>query len=207
MRQLPSKAPHKPNPSDVRDLTKSFGIPAIDLEQLCQEMQKAQTQHEFTRKAFAGWTSIPLRSLHGTTGKSASGAAGPHASTDPNEFADTPIEAKYTRELINKVSEGGGGVLKARIMRLEAGANIGEHRDRFKKVREDDRVLRFHIPLKTNPRVEFIVNDKSHKLSVGRLYLIDVGQPHRVVNRGKDDRIHLVFDVLAAPDICNRLKL
>jgi mannose-6-phosphate isomerase-like protein (cupin superfamily) len=79
-----------------------------------------------------------------------------------------------------------------RLLRLAPGAVIREHRD-------DDLVFaqgeaRLHIPLATNPDVEFYVDDKRVIMEPGECWYLNLSLPHRVQNRGAIDRIHLVID-------------
>jgi hypothetical protein len=57
-------------------------------------------------------------------------------------------------------------------------------------------ITRIHVPLVTNPKAEFIVNDVSHHLKVGSAYKINPEQPHAIRNGGDASRIHLMFDVM-----------
>lgn len=57
-------------------------------------------------------------------------------------------------------------------------------------------VTRVHVPLVTNPKAEFIVNDTSYHLKVGKAYKINPEEPHAIRNGGNASRIHLMFDVI-----------
>lgn len=208
MRRLRTEKRKKPSntpaPSDLYDVTTAFlGDKGIDQQRLIEAYHEAERQHEFTKKAFGGWSSLPLRSLGGMTGKEASSAAGKHASSDANLFEDTVVMPDYIRELIDEIGQG-AGVLKVRLMRLEANRTIGEHKDAFSPGPE---VARLHIPVITNPEVEFQVNRKPYRMHVGRLYCIDVSKLHAVFNKGTEDRIHLVFDLCINADIRKKLKI
>ena len=173
----------------------------IDVDRLRGEMIAAEQAHQYTSKAFKGWDSIPLRSAGGVTGITASGASGVNASSDPATFEDTDVmqHCPYIKELVDEIAGVGGGVLKVRLLRLEAGRSIGQHIDHFTG---DNSVIRMHIPIVTDPKVIFQVNMKDYQLLAGQLYAIDVTQLHSVRNKSKKvDRIHLVFDVLTTPRI------
>jgi quercetin dioxygenase-like cupin family protein len=58
----------------------------------------------------------------------------------------------------------------------------------------EDGVIRLHIPVTTNPEVEFYLNDERIEMKTGELWYLDFSQKHRVENRGTADRIHLVVD-------------
>lgn len=207
MRRLATHKPGNPtvNPpkaTDLYDITDQFLSKPMDVERLVAALKEAEHQHEFTKKAFGGWGSIPLRSLHGMTGREASGASGEHASSNAQLFQDTVVMPDYIKELIDEIA-GDAGVLKVRLMRLEKNRTIGEHKDRFNP---GPPVARMHIPIVTNPQVEFQVNRQSYHLQAGHLYCIDVSQTHAVFNKGDADRIHLVFDVCITPTVSKKLK-
>jgi hypothetical protein len=83
--------------------------------------------------------------------------------------------------------------LKAvRLLRLRAGSTILEHRD--SDLRFEDGEIRIHVPVQTNPDVEFVVAGRRLILEEGDAWYIDFSLPHRVHNRGTTDRIHLVID-------------
>lgn len=79
-----------------------------------------------------------------------------------------------------------------RLMRLCTGAEIAEHRDHG--VGYDSNAVRLHIPIITNPQVEFIVAGSKVTMRPGEMWYINADLPHAVANRGDTDRIHLVID-------------
>lgn len=81
----------------------------------------------------------------------------------------------------------------ARLMRLAAGSTIHSHRD-------DDLnagwgQARLHIPLVTHDAVDFRLNGCRVAMAAGECWYLRLSDPHEVHNRGREDRIHLVFDV------------
>jgi hypothetical protein len=183
-----------PESSDCELLTNEyFGSEGINIDILLSEIEKAGSIHDFTQKSFFGWTSLPVRSLHGMTGEKASDASGEHASSDPDKFQDTIAMQPYLRYLINTVASRQGGLLKARLMKMKAGSSIGEHRDKF--CGAEDKIIRYHIPIITHPKVTFFISRKGYNLKVGELYRLNVSKLHSVVNASNVDRVHLVFDV------------
>ena len=55
--------------------------------------------------------------------------------------------------------------------------------------------LRFHIPIKTNPGVDFRVSKKTVPMKPGELWALNTSYLHSVSNLGDADRIHLVLMV------------
>jgi mannose-6-phosphate isomerase-like protein (cupin superfamily) len=79
-----------------------------------------------------------------------------------------------------------------RLLRLEAGGVIREHRDADLRFEEGE--ARLHIPLATNPGVEFYVDGVRVVMEPGECWYLDLSRPHRVHNRGSTERVHLVVD-------------
>ena len=79
-----------------------------------------------------------------------------------------------------------------RLLRLSPGSNIKEHRDY--NLSYEDGEVRVHIPVQTNPAVEFAVDGKVLPMGEGECWYINFNLPHRIYNGGATDRIHLVID-------------
>jgi quercetin dioxygenase-like cupin family protein len=193
----------KPRETDVVDKTSLFDINVME-KTLIQEVEACQKLYPFERKDAKGWTSIPLRSVGGITGRQASAATGVHASSEGSNFAYTPVAkhapticalAEQVATAHNSSSPTAGraaaALLKIRLLKLEAGAQIPMHVDHFDGKRK---VTRFHVPIVTHPNAIMIVNNKRYHLAAGHVYVVDVSQPHAVQNNSDVDRIHLVFD-------------
>ncbi len=62
----------------------------------------------------------------------------------------------------------------------------------------ENKLMRIHIPIKTNNEVKFhtwIDSDENiTHMEYGSAYYLDTRKPHKAVNNGDEDRIHLVFD-------------
>jgi hypothetical protein len=56
-------------------------------------------------------------------------------------------------------------------------------------------VTRVHVPVTTNDKVIFTMDDGEHHMEVGKAYRFNTLVTHAVVNGGETDRVHLVFDV------------
>jgi len=131
------------------------------------------------------WSAVPLRSV---------GGRADHIYPDPTAkeaFADTPLLARcpYLREVLATLR---CPQQATRLLRLRAGSVIQEHRDH--ELGFEDGEVRLHIPVRTNPDVEFVLNQVRVVLPEGECWYLNVNQPHRVANRGATDRIHLVVD-------------
>jgi ribosomal protein S18 acetylase RimI-like enzyme len=131
------------------------------------------------------WSAIPLRSVGGHAG---------HIYPDPtagDAFADTPLLTRCPG--VTRVLETLHCPKKSvRFLRLKAGSVIKEHSDL--ELDFEDGEVRLHIPVITNPDVEFILAGRRVVMRDGECWYLNVSQPHSVNNRGATDRIHLVID-------------
>jgi len=115
-------------------------------------------------------------------------------------------EFPEVRKIIGLV---GGEVERVRFMRLKSGdGELTRHTDLEDKVFgvSEGKVMRLHFPIVTNAGVEFTVwnlngEREVHRMKVGRGYFIDTRKPHSAINRGEDERIHLVIDAYSSKDL------
>lgn len=140
----------------------------------------------FNKGCYEGdWSVAPLRSV---------GGRADHIYPDPMQtrnFADTPLLARCPS--VRLVLAAFRCELQAvRFLRLKAGSVIKEHRD-FQLGYEDGEA-RLHIPVLTNPSVEFILDGQRIVMNPGELWYCNFNLPHRVANKGQTDRVHLVLD-------------
>jgi hypothetical protein len=83
-------------------------------------------------------------------------------------------------------------LLSARFLKLAAGSIIREHRDL--NLGYEDGELRVHVPIQSNPEVEFLLEGRRIEMQEGEAWYLDLNLPHAVANRGRNDRVHLVVD-------------
>ena len=81
---------------------------------------------------------------------------------------------------------------KVMLARLEAGHVIDRHVD---GAGANLHTHKIHIPLQTNEKVLFHIDDKSFNLKEGVGYEVNNITSHGVENYGDEDRIHLIFEV------------
>lgn len=116
-------------------------------------------------------------------------------------YAD-PAAQKYsnTAAMLNcpYISEAMGMLqcpLKSvRLLKLTAGSHIREHRD--DDLGWEAGEIRLHVPVITDPGVEFFLKGQRVIMQEGECWYLDLSLPHRVQNRSQVDRIHLVVDCL-----------
>jgi len=130
------------------------------------------------------WSGVPLREQPGI-----------HVPlyTDPtrSDFADTEALQRCTT-VPGLLATIPGRLESVRFLRLAAGSVIHEHRDPGLRVEEG--VYRLHIPVRTNPDVEFLVGGQPLQMAEGECWYVNFDLPHALVNRGTSDRVHLVVD-------------
>lgn len=133
------------------------------------------------------WSVIPLRGQ--------AGARHPvmmiYAGTRVTAFEDTPFldRCPYFREVLATFA---CPLQAVRLMRLTPGSHIKEHTDLELSVEEG--TVRIHIPVTTNPSVEFYLNGSRVVLEAGSAWYLRLSDPHRVANHGDSDRVHMVID-------------
>ena len=125
--------------------------------------------------------------------RSASGSVGDLWSQPPHGtgFADTPLLdcCSYFREVLAAFP---CPLKSVRLLSLAPASFIREHSDHA--LDYEDGEIRIHIPVQTNPDVEFYLAGERLLLEEGRCYYVNVNLPHRVNNGGATERIHLVID-------------
>jgi Aspartyl/Asparaginyl beta-hydroxylase len=72
------------------------------------------------------------------------------------------------------------------------GSVIEEHRDG--QLSAEEGTARIHIPVVTNPDVEFYLNGARVVLEAGSAWYLRLTDPHSVYNKGGSDRVHMVVD-------------
>jgi hypothetical protein len=159
--------------------------PARLMEDLARVRPGEWVAHFNTQEYEGEWSGLSLRSVGGVAG-----AIYPDPATGA-PFAATPVLARcpYFQTVLAQFH---CPLRSVRLLRLGAGSRIREHRDY--KLGYEDGEVRIHIPITTNPDVDFFVNGQKLRMDAGESWYINFNLPHRVVNRGTTPRIHLVID-------------
>ncbi|MFA5966339.1 MAG: aspartyl/asparaginyl beta-hydroxylase domain-containing protein [Sphingomonas sp.] len=148
------------------------------------------TEH-FVRQNYDGmWDVLPLRSKLGATHP----IMMIYSDSTATEFVDGPMlaEAPYIREVLAAFRSP---LRSVRLMRLTPGSLIKEHDDL--DLAAELGTARIHVPITTNPQVEFMVNRAPVTMAPGETWYLRLSDPHSVANRGTTDRVHLVIDTVA----------
>lgn len=158
------------------------------------------TSH-FVRQNYEGdWSVIPLRSAAGETHPIRMIYSDPTATV----FEDTPMLAScgYFREVVAAFA---CEVRSVRLMKLTPGSIIKAHTDLDLGV--ENGAARVHIPVTTNPGVEFRLNGARVEMKAGEAWYLRLADPHSAANRGAEDRVHLVLDLVANDWLMGLLRL
>lgn len=162
----------------------------FDKERLLRDLEQFGpddwTPHFNTGYYDGDWSGIALRAPKDA-----------HLDLYPDPTAETFVDTKMLDRCsyIPSVLASFKCVLEsARFLRLTAGSQIKEHRD-YKSGYEDGYV-RLHIPIVTDPLVEFYLDGQRIDMHPGEVWYVNVNLKHRVLNNSAIDRVHLVVDCL-----------
>lgn len=169
----------------------SFRLPfSFDPERLkadARQMLPGDWVPHFNTRYYEGeWSGVALRSVGGIATQlypdpTAAGA-----------YAETALLSRcpYIREEVLPAFEC--QLQAVRFLKLKSCSSIREHKDY--NLGYEDGELRVHVPVLTNPCVEFYLNGERLVMNEGEAWYLNLNLPHRVENRSREDRIHLVID-------------
>jgi hypothetical protein len=159
---------------------------------------EAWAPHFNTRYYTGDWSGISLRSVGGVERQLFSDPS------RPDEFADTP--RLMACPAIQAVMAAFACPLEGvRLLRLRAGSRIREHRDYGLCLEKGE--FRVHVPVVTNPLVDFTLGGERLTLRAGECWYLNFDLPHAVANAGTVDRVHLVLDGRVNPWIEHLIAL
>lgn len=163
----------------------------FDILQMQQEVKALSANywqlHYQTMHYDGNWSAIPLRSVGGMADNIII------SPNDNDEYKDT-IFLKQNNYLSEVLSTFKAPLQAVRLLKLDAGAVIKEHRDA--ELSYEHGSIRIHIPIATNDEVEFYLNKERMKLGEGECWYLNFNLPHYIINNSKEERIHLVIDAL-----------
>ncbi len=157
---------------------------AADLARLADQ---SWTAHFVAQNYRGDWSILPLRAPSGVTHPILRAASHPGVT----EWEDTELLAAcpaFSAVLATLQCP----VQAARLMRLTPGSVIHEHSDH--DLAAEWGAARLHVPVTTNPDVEFLLNHRQVEMAPGSMWYLRLADPHSVANRGVNDRVHLVID-------------
>jgi hypothetical protein len=101
------------------------------------------------------------------------------------------VAVPLMEDIQNRFYRPGGRVFRAMVAKLTAEGKIDPHVDQGESFATSHRI---HVPLQTNPNVQFKINGRTFHLDEGIAYEVSNLDPHAVTNRGLRDRLHFIFD-------------
>ncbi|MDF7777034.1 aspartyl/asparaginyl beta-hydroxylase domain-containing protein [Sphingomonas sp. AOB5] len=155
--------------------------------------------HFVTQNYEGDWSALPLRAHAGATHP----VMMIYSPPDATDFVDTPFLSRtpYFAEVLAAFR---CPVTCVRLMRLTPGSTIKEHRDH--DLAAEEGWARIHVPVTTNPGVEFFVNRQPVTMLPGEAWYLRLSDPHSAANHGDVDRVHLVIDLIADAWLTEMLK-
>ncbi|MBM3784192.1 MAG: aspartyl/asparaginyl beta-hydroxylase domain-containing protein [Acidobacteria bacterium] len=130
------------------------------------------------------WTAVSLRSTSGSAGQI-------FPSPVAADYLDTPVVTRCPA-LAAALARFQCPLLCVRLLSLSSGSRIKEHSDYDLSV--EDGEVRIHIPVQTNPHLEFYLDSERVTMAEGEAWYLNLNRKHRVFNGGETERIHLVVD-------------
>jgi hypothetical protein len=159
---------------------------AADIERLQETLWK---EHYNLKNYEGSWSTIQLRSLNGSVENNIS--IHHSALQEEQQYQDTVLlqACPNIQQVIDFFEME---KLSIRLMKLNAGAVIKPHADH--DLSFEDGEVRIHIPVITNPELEFFLEEDKLSMPAGTCWYLNLSLTHRVNNFGTNDRIHLVID-------------
>lgn len=143
---------------------------------------------------FPGNEAVPLVTPAGRLTNEFVGPMGP---------TDYLLQSPYMMDVMRELGSTWG---RSRLMGLGAGAEVPHHVDNNYYWRTH---IRLHVPIITNPGVDFTCGDQTVNMTAGDAWVFDTFRQHHVHNRGTEQRVHLVFDTVGGErlwDLVNQAR-
>jgi len=139
----------------------------------------------------SAWTAHPQR-FTGNSAVRLITAGGEPTDVIEGAMAPTPYLSAlpYVEQIMGEIGSVWG---RSRLMALAPGAEVPLHIDSHYYWRTH---IRIHIPVITNPGVEFTCGGETVHMAPGECWVFDSFQRHEVHNRGSETRVHLVLDTV-----------
>ena len=161
----------------------------LDKEKLKEDLQKVMNAnwigHYNTNDYSGDWSSVALMSSNGKSDNIYALNQG----NEPIKSTEILDSCFYFKQILEEFKFD---KTAARLLRLAIGAEVKPHSDHC--LGYEDGCFRMHIPIITNPDVEFILDGERIIMNEGECWYIDANFTHSVANKGTEDRIHLVID-------------
>ena len=162
-----------------------FSVPLQSFREEIGALRQTWQPHFNTRQYEGDWSALSLRSPGGKSD-------GIMPDVREGEVFKNTLLFNQCPTIQNWIRIFQCPVMAIRLLKLNAGASIKEHRDHELSFEQGE--ARLHIPVFTNDDVWFYINDVALQMKPGDCWYMNANLPHRVINKGLTDRIHLVVD-------------
>lgn len=170
----------------IKYLQLPFNFDSLQLKKEVAFLDVRAWQLHYQKVHYEGeWTALPLRSIDGL-------ADNVVISPIPDSHYQDTIFLKESTYLQEVLSNFKCPLQAVRLLKLNAGAVIKEHRDAELGFEYGE--IRLHIPVITHEEVEFYLDKERIQLQEGECWYMNFNLPHAVINKSKINRIHLVID-------------
>lgn len=113
------------------------------------------------------------------------------------DWMDSPIlkKCRYINSVINTFKEK-AEVNLIRLLYLAPNSIVKEHVDPTLGIHIEKSMVRLTIPIQTNDKVEFYLNNKIVPMKPGECWYLNLTNPHKVINEGNTERVNLTIDLI-----------
>ncbi len=172
----------------IKYLQLPFYFDTTRLKDAVAALENRKWQLHYQVRHYEGdWTALPLRSIDGLADNvMISPIAG-------SNYADTVFlkESPYLQEILQQFK---CPLMAVRLLKLNAGSVIKEHRDAELCFEQGE--IRLHIPITTHPDVAFYLDKERMPLREGECWYMNFNLPHSIINNSSINRVHLVIDAV-----------
>lgn len=105
------------------------------------------------------------------------------------------LDSPYLLSIINSFRKK-TEVTLVRLLRLAPDSIVKEHTDPTLAIEVHKSVIRLTIPIYTNDKVDFYLNDKIVPMKIGECWYLRLTDPHKVLNNGETERVNLTIDMI-----------
>ena len=172
----------------IKYLKLPFFFDAGLLQQEVDALSVPQWLPHYQVKHYEGeWSAIPLRSIGG---KADDIIISP---TDNRDYRDTVFldNSPYLKKVLQTFQ---CPLQAVRLLKLNAGSSIKEHRDA--ELNFESGEIRLHIPVITHTDVDFFLDKERLPLQEGECWYMNFNLLHAINNNSNINRVHLVIDAV-----------
>jgi quercetin dioxygenase-like cupin family protein len=170
----------------IKYLQLPFYFDATLLKKDVASLDAANWKLHYQKLHYEGdWSAVPLRSVEGNADSIII------SPLNNSIYGDTFFleHCPYIKQLLSNFN---CPLMAVRLLKLNAGAIIKEHRDAELCFEKGE--VRFHVPVVTDEKVEFYLEGERIRLKEGECWYMNFNLPHHINNFSTVDRIHLVID-------------